>query len=348
MNKILMVCPHPEMKGGISSVVRLYQKYSYLSNYDIKFLYTSREGSKLIKFLYFNKALIIYLFYLIDSTIKAIHIHTASYNSFLRKYYVVKIGKFFGKIIIIHIHGAEFMIFYKKANENLKRKIRNTLDKSDIIIALSKEWKKNLSKITSNKNIVVLNNPVEVPKYTQRKNNGRVDFLFLGRLGKRKGTFDLIKAVKKVRANNFRVLLAGDGEIDTVKELISTQNLSSKIKILGWIDEKKKHKLLVDSDVYLLPSYNEGLPISIIEAMAFSLPIISTNVGGIPTIVKNNVDGYLIKPGNVNELSKKMSDLISNPNKRIKFGRLSYEIVSKEFNIQKIMKRLEEVYNSLT
>ena len=99
-------------------------------------------------------------------------------------------------------------------------------------------------------------------------------------------------------------------------------------------------------DVFVLPSYNEGLPISILEAMSYNLPIISTKVGGIPEILKNEYNGYLINPGDLIALENAISALINNPSKRKLQGKRSGEIV-KSFLPEQVIRQLDYLYKEL-
>lgn len=89
----------------------------------------------------------------------------------------------------------------------------------------------------------------------------------------------------------------------------------------------KKIQIINEVDAFILPSYNEGLPISILEAMSYNLPIISTSVGGIPEILKNGYNGFLIRPGDKKALKNAILTLINNPSLRKEMGKHSQEMV---------------------
>ncbi len=98
--------------------------------------------------------------------------------------------------------------------------------------------------------------------------------------------------------------MAGDGDIDRCKQIVEEKNLKSNIFIVGWADFDKKLELLKKSSVLVLPSYNEGLPMAILEGMACGKAIISTTVGAIQEVVKKKKNGILIEPGDVEKLSE--------------------------------------------
>ena len=117
-------------------------------------------------------------------------------------------------------------------------------------------------------------------------------------------------------------MLGGDGEISRVKKIVNEKKLKKYIKVLGWIDKDKKEKYLRECSIFILPSYNEGMPMSIIEAMAYKNAVISTNVGGIPQVIDNNKNGILIEPGDKKQLYNSIEKLIKDKKfkEKIKIG----------------------------
>ena len=113
-----------------------------------------------------------------------------------------------------------------------------------------------------------------------------MQFLYLGRLGQTKGTYDLVNAFaalpEAVRARA-RLVLAGDGDVEGMRKLAAPS--ASRVRVLSWIDAHERDRLLAASDVFVLPSYAEGVPMSLLEAMAAGLPCITTPVGGIPDVL---------------------------------------------------------------
>jgi glycosyltransferase involved in cell wall biosynthesis len=171
----------------------------------------------------------------------------------------------------------------------------------------------------------------------------------LGEIGDRKGIWDIISVIAKYKdelSPCFELVIGGNGDVRKLNERIKKYNLSKMVTFLGWIRGNDKHEALLDSDLYLLPSYNEGLPISVLEAMSYQLPIISTNVGGIPQIVRNFENGILIQPGDQKELLESLRYFISNRDKLITFGKRSEEL-SNEYLPEKVINKLEIIYQNI-
>ena len=363
--KTIMIGTDRTSFGGMSSVIKLYSESGLLGD-NVIYLSSYKDGSVLFKMVFFGVFLIKYLFLLLtDKKIKLIHIHTATKGSFFRKSIALIVAKVFNKKVLLHVHAAEFNIFYDKSPSFIKQFITKILDKSDVIIALSNQWKADICEKTTNPNIKVLYNPAIIKDFKSRlgfptqhnkfdnalsatwddyKENSTVNVLFMGRLGKRKGTYDIIEAAKYLKTSDVEIHLYGDGDVEEFENIIADNNLQEKVKINGWISGDKKAEVFQSADIYILPSYNEGLPISILEAMALGLPIISTPVGGIPEAVKDGINGFLVQVGDYKALAEKIDLLAGEKSLREQMGIQSHKIAKEKFDIEIIMKQLQNLY----
>ena len=282
------------------------------------------------------------------NTFDVIHIHMSYKGSFYRKYYVTKLCKKNNKKVIIHLHGSEFKDFYNSGNEKRKKQIRELFTIADASIVLGEDWKKFISGIAPKANVIVINNAVALPNIQTRAISDNRTFLFLGALIQRKGVVDLLEAVKQMKnrdVSNFHVLIAGSGaEENQLKEYAEQNGLQSYVDFLGWITKEQKPSLLEKADVLVLPSYNEGLPIAILEAMSYALPIISTDVGSIAEAVQEDVNGFLIAPGDVNALTDAMVKLTVNTKLWKEESSMSRLICEKKFSEDVFFKEVERVY----
>jgi glycosyltransferase involved in cell wall biosynthesis len=345
--KVLTVgVQYVDHKGGIGSVIETYSNYfkpfNFIATYKpqkYKILilpFFLASCFNLIRFLYLNKQ------------IKIVHIHGASRGSFYRKYIVFLISKnIFSKKIIYHIHGAEYHMFYNRSSRFIKHMIIKMIESSEHIICLSESWQVFFSSNFKTKSISTLPNIVNKNTLKRKTMSNELNLLFLGRIGNRKGIFDLVDIFEKNKEKwkNVKLKIGGDGEIEKLESILKDKKLNN-IEYIGWVTGMKKKEVINDSDIFILPSYNEGLPISILEAMSFGKPIISTNVGGIPEIVINKHNGFLITPGLIQELEKSINFFIENPNQISHFGVNSLEIVKSHYP-EKVLSQLFELYNDI-
>jgi len=216
-----------------------------------------------------------------------------------------------------------------------------------MIICLSEYWKQFFKDNFSPKKIEIVPNIIDYPIMMKKNNQwGKIIFLFLGLIGDRKGLFDVIEVIKNdidVFDNKIELIIGGNGEVVKLQKIIEKYQIGNIVKFVGWVQHETKVQYLQDSDVYILPSYNEGLPVSILEAMSYGKPIISTNVGGIPEIVKNNENGFLINPGNFEQIESSIKHFIENPHDIEKFGNISLKIVEKHLPSSVVL-HLEKIY----
>ena len=346
--KVLIIGPdYKDHRGGIGAVLSVYSKYFEV----FKFICTHRSASILLRiFIFFISLLKLLLKLLTDRQVRIIHIHGASYGSFYRKFIVFIICKTFRKKIIYHIHGGEYDLFIGRSGIISNKMIRYMIENSDYLIALSMSWKIFFESNFTVKEITILPNIIEPPlRKVQARTTSKIKFLFLGRIGDGKGIYDLIEVIQKRKnyyLDHMELYVGGDGESEVLSDLVRKYGLSEIVTYKGWIKGKEKNSLLNDADIFILPSYNEGLPISILEAMSYNKPVISTKVGGIPEIVKNHVNGILINPGDHRELENAIDFFITKPWFIELYGNASMEIV-KDYFPQAVIPRIEKIYNLL-
>lgn len=348
-NSILTIGPdYRNHRGGIGAVLEVYSKY--FENF--KFLATYNVGSVLFKSFYFFYFLLLFFSRLVfDPSIRIVHIHGASRGSFARKFICFLFAKYvFKKKIIYHIHGAEYHLFYNESNRFVKRLVSNLIDNSDTIVCLSNAWKDFFKANFNPKRIVIVANVIDNPCITSENEEiDTVKFLFLGQIGKRKGIFDLLQVIianREKYKGKVKIVIGGNGEIDRLHKTILEQGLTELVEFKGWVSNEEKIKCLQEANIYVLPSYNEGLPISVLEAMSYGKAIISSNVGGISEIVIPEKNGILVEPGNLDEIGKAIDYFIENPHKINTFGDESKKIAIKHLPYS-VMPELTAIYTQL-
>ena len=277
------------------------------------------------------------------------HLHTAERGSFYRKAFLAKILHCLGVKIIIHHHAAEFDIFYASLNENQKQYVNAILELADVNIVLSNRLIPMIKSKVPKAQVKVLYNAVNTypsnPYNRQAKN-----ILFLGRLGERKGTYDLLNAIKQLDDKiglEHQFYLCGDGNLNEVKKRVNELQISHRIAYIGWIDENMKKDILSNTMINVLPSYNEGLPMTILETMAYGIPNISTSIASIPEVLHDGMNGFLINPGDVDLLAVRIKQLITDSTLRLNISEKSYQLISKEFSLEHNIEKLKEIYKNL-
>lgn len=280
-----------------------------------------------------------------------VHIHVASRASFWRKFSFFLLAFSLRIPAILHLHGAEFALFYdRECGPVRKRLVRFVFNRCHHVVVLSGAWKAWACQMCTNPNVVRIYNPVLLPsKVTPWKQRKPGTALFLGRLGKRKGSYDLLEATARVAAERpeLRLLLGGDGELDEVRARAAELGIADKVELLGWVRGEDKEQLLAMAVLYVLPSYNEGLPVSVLEAMAAGLPILSTPVGGIPEAVADGIEGFLIEPGDVQALAERLNHLLGDPELARRMGECARHKVEIAFSAAAVLPQIEAMYTEM-
>lgn len=316
MTKILMVGNHRSVKGGITSVINQLLKYNWKeSNIDLEFISTYIENNSTIKIIFYMLSYIKIFIKFIFNKPEYVYMHMSYKGSFTRKYYIHILCKIFDIKYIIHLHGSEFETWYGMCSENKKKRIRKLLRDSFKFIVLGDKWNEKIKKIEPLCKIEVINNTVKIPEKATKWNEDKFKILFLGVLIKRKGVDDLLEGIniisKEINMKNIEFIIAGSGEEkDRLEKKVEELNLTKYIKFVGWINEEEKRELFLNVQLMVLPSYNEGLPISILESISYGIPVISTDVGDISSVIINNYNGFLITPGDIKQLSEKLKIFI--------------------------------------
>lgn len=344
-----MCCSTLTTKGGMVSVAKNYLDYKSWGDYEITFVPTHFDTNKYVVMLYFGIQWLKIMWLVRFGNYKIAHLHTAERGSFWRKAFLLRFFHRYGIKVVLHHHAAEFENFYSQCSIRQQKKIKRVLEAADLNIVLSKRLIPMIKDKTSQAKVKVLYNAVNTYPHNPYNIHGTY-VLFLGRLGKRKGTYDLLECIKLLDSKiprDIQFCICGDGEIENVKNKIKEYGIEHRVAHVGWIDGEQKQTFFSNAIINVLPSYNEGLPMAILETMAYGIPNISTNIASIPEVLHDNRNGYVITPGSIEALSTRIESLITDVNLRMNFSRESYALITKYFSLENNMGELKSYYKSL-
>jgi glycosyltransferase involved in cell wall biosynthesis len=308
---------------------------------------------------------------------RIIHLHTSRDIAWLKDTFFVLAGRVCRCRVVLHMHGGNFLEIYDGSTRLMRGYTRWVLTLTDKVIELSEERAKRLTRVIPGEHVVVLRNCVDTSAFAPRQpgqfsNPERplqrsspqgqrgTRVLFLGVVGPSKGTFDLLEAAARLRPNGtssseesspLELWVAGPeeraGDLARVCARAQELGLADMCHLPGVVRGASKTQLLQGSDLFTLPSYHEGLPMAILEAMATGLPVVATHVGGIPELVQDGYNGYLIRPGDVEALAEKLNLLARDPKLREIMGQRNREIAERELDVGQYVERLVALYESL-
>lgn len=344
---ILMIGTSLATRGGVATVVQSYIDAGFFKEQDIEYLATHSDGSGLKKLAVALVGLFRFWLKLPLKKYNIVHVHSASRASFYRKTIFIISAKLFNKPVVFHLHGAEFRQFYERELSSLGRWFaRSLLLKCDAIIVLSSQWKQWIENSLGSGDVHVLHNTLPVGELTRpRQLSEKHNIVFLGRVGERKGVGDLINACELLlQKNYFSLSIAGDGDVEKYQSMVEQKGLSAHIRFLGWVDLKTKQRLLDEADILTLPSYNEGLPMSVLEALTNGIPVVATPVGGIPDVLEDAENGFIVDPGDAEALANSFDKLLSNSDTYRAMSEYALESMRAKFSMAHTKKALLEIY----
>jgi len=184
----------------------------------------------------------------------------------------------------------------------------------------------------------------------QQAVTGPVHVVFLGEVGERKGTFVLLEAWSKMISRrdcqSAILTIAGDGEVDHARHLVSELGIDTSVDVRGWLSEIDVSTLLDDAQVLVLPSLNEGQPMAVLEAMSRGICVIGSTAGGIPEMLGEN-GGILVEPDDVDGLASTLLHVVNDSDTRAGYGNGALRRIEDEFNIEMAADRIDKLYRRI-
>jgi glycosyltransferase involved in cell wall biosynthesis len=286
------------------------------------------------------------------------HIATASGSSFIKHSVCVLMARFFGCHVILHPH-CSYKALYANRGKSWQWFFRWVMRRTDGVITLSKEWFQ-LKSILPNCEVHYLPNAINIKQYAKiavdHLENDYADrpikIFYLGYLGRMKGIVDLVDAIGDLNSSIGEIsldLVGGElmkGELEIIRERIRSKHLDQIVQIYPPAFGDEKLTFFHKADIFVYPSYDEGMPMAIIEAMASGLPIIATNVGGIPDLVKDEVNGLLVEPGRPDQISAALKRLCTEQDLNLSMRGESVRLAAEQYNIELRLPQLINIYQT--
>lgn len=285
-------------------------------------------------------------------------LHFQGLSRLMSRYLLQKVTKKKIKVLSTHaLQEATEIVTRSKYSFLINPLFIDSLKNMDHIIALCETDVRTLIYLGLSKDkITVIPNGIDPTKFDKRRQfverNGNVKILCVSRFDKNKNHESLIRSLNKLKHKgfNFEAYLIGaisDYEyFGTIRELVKRYGLEKFIKIGVAIDDPALIDCYLSCDIFVLPSTMETFPLVILEAMYAGLPVVATSVGGIPDIVKDGVNGFLISPNNSRELYEKCLQLLKNDNLRSQMGNRNKE-TAKNYTWNKIASSTYNLYQHL-
>jgi glycosyltransferase involved in cell wall biosynthesis len=347
--RILMVGTALEGKGGVAAVVSVLRRHGLFERERVRYVVTHREGTAAVKAKGALSGFWNTLLACVGQHPAVVHVHAASRASFVRKSIVLLIARLAGCKTIFHLHGGGFRQFATaEAGGLMRRWIRHTLQASSVVITLSNGWAEFVHAFAPGARVAVVPNsvPLPPPSMAQRE-PGRI--LFLGRLEPAKGVPELLGAaavlIKQFPA--LRLVFGGEGDADGLRKRAAELGIGDRIELLGWVDPSARDAQLARASVFCLPSHAEGLPMSMLEAMAAGTAVVASSVGGIPETIVDGDNGLLAPPRDVAALAGKLGQVLGDDALRARLAGRARATIEQHYSTEVVCGQLSALYREL-
>lgn len=349
---VLMLGTDPKMRGGIAAVVTALRDGGLFDRAGVRYVATHVDGGPVAKLIQFAHALFSTIRALATRRVALVHAHVSSNGSFWRKSLLLCIARRFGVPTVFHLHSGGFEAYAAQGfgGSLLRSWIRHTLEASSVVVVLSERWAAWVRRFAPQAQVQVVSNPVRIPAAIGQKHGdaapagGRV--LFLGLICDAKGAFDLLRAWVEFRVTvpGWRLVVGGNGEVVRFLGMATRLGIREEIDFLGWVSGAEKEAQLASADIFVLPSYKEGMPVSVLEAMAYGASVIVTPVGGVPDMMQRDVHGLWVDPGDIHGLASSLAQLARSPPLRRGLATAAREHVVAHFSLETTVARICDVY----
>ncbi len=370
---ILLVGPFPPPQGGVAAINELIYnccnrrncQVIMLNSAEHKHRYRITSVTGFLNLFFQLKQIYKFVVLAIRNKDCIIHIAVSSYWGFYKSSLFILIGAILKKKIVSHLHGGAFEKFYVNNNRLIRRYIRFIFNKSDLILTLAQYWYKIVTEIiqVAPAKVQILHNcygvefnqlPISHAELEmERGKESLVKILFVGALSRKKGVLDLIEICAEIKKHftQFILYIAGgekeSGILIKIRQAIHYHDLTDQIQLIGEVANQKKLDYFLKSQIFVLPSYVENLPISLLEAMRAGMSIVSTPVGAIPEIIKENENGFLIPAGDLHQFASKIIQLCNDKSLRDRISQKNLRQALNYFNPETYIARLINIYKDL-
>lgn len=346
---VLMVGVDNTSSGGMLSVANCFRNSEEYNNaVNLIYLGTATRKGKIAKVFHFIFILPKLLWILSTKKIDILHVHMAEKTSVYRKGIVMYLAKMFDCRIICQMHAGPFIKWYQTLPKNKKAVVSRIINLPDKMLVLGYYWLNEMSDLIPIDKLDVLYNGVPIPTNNDYDPYNAKDISFFGHLRKEKGIYELLKAASLLKGRlpkKTTIHLCGTCDQFDIQKYIEDNDLEELVVFHGWVNGKDKEIIEKKTAVSVLPTYIEGLSMTVLECMTLGIPVLTTNITTMPEMLDGIVD--MVEPGDYKNLADKLLELINNPELRLEISKKEFERVSNKFSINKMIHQTLLIYDEL-
>jgi glycosyltransferase involved in cell wall biosynthesis len=318
---VFLACPYGQVGGGMGSIM------AYLASlekdpsgrFDLKRL-ESRGGGRIAASPIFLAAAVGRIIAeAARGRLAVVHLNLAERGSVYRKAVLLGATKLVGGQALLHLHAAQIVQFHASMGPAGRMLLRWMFRSADHCVVLGEVWRRWVADtfdVRPNQISVVYNGvPATAAKERTAPVDGRFRLLFVGNLLERKGVKDLLQAFASpsLRVRNIELTMAGGGPVELYQSMARQLGIADRVTFTGWVSQDMARTLMVNADALVLPAYDEGLPLVILEALASATPVICTPVGSIPEVLADGETALFVTPGDEAGIADAITRLMDDP-----------------------------------
>jgi glycosyltransferase involved in cell wall biosynthesis len=282
------------------------------------------------------------------------HINITGRGSTVRKSVFCGFARLIGLPYLLHLHDADYVSDYRRRGALTKWVVRSIFGHAEKIIVLGERDGKLVpealrlpgGQVTILHNAVPDPNP-KLPARAERSSTGHI--LFLGHLSERKGVPDLLQALASpaLKDQTWHATLAGGGPIEEYRDMAARLGIADRVTFPGWVDEVGVKALFDDAEILVLPSYAEGLAMSVLEGLSHGMAVVATPVGAHAEVIETEVSGILVAPGDIGALAAALKRVIADPNLQSRLRAGARTRFLEKFDVRGYAERLSRIHRTV-
>jgi glycosyltransferase involved in cell wall biosynthesis len=279
-----------------------------------------------------------------------VHVNVAERLSLVRKGAIVALCRVIGVPVVLHLHAAQLHHFYHSLPGPLQALVRWIFSLPASVVVLgtaSRRFVTEELRVPPGR-VEILNNGVPEPALPREVAPAGAPrrVLFVGNLSERKGVSDLLHALAlpALRSAQLEITLAGGGDVAAYQAKARQLGIDGFVHFAGWVDQQKVGQLMARSDVLILPSYDEGLPLVILEALANGVAVVCTPVGEIDSVLTDGVNACFVQPGDVEGIAAALGKVLREPALMETLGRKGRALYEQQFSLSRFFSSVARIH----
>ena len=349
---VVLLGPHRAAVSGVSTHVNLLMESGLAEDFEVVHFQVGSEGrdeGAIGKFLRLLLSPLLLAATIIFRHVSIVHINTSlNTRAYWRDLMYLAVAKALGARVLYQVHGGELPHRFFARSRMLTGFLRKTLMVPDLVVVLAQCELAAYREFVPQQHVVVLPNGIDCRAYAalplvRSSAEQPLHLLYVGRIARDKGLYELLQGVRLAHelGVDTRVIVAGHGtEEGRLRRYAQALGISARVCFIGPVFGADKIKLLSGSDVLLLPSYAEGLPYALLEAMAAGVPVIATPVGAIPDVMTDGIHGFLVPPRDGKAIAEALAVLAGDRERISWMSRACKRRIRAAFSIDRLAQEL--------